>query len=200
MSGPKRAPFPGYTPTSLRLALRKTANEDTCITPLEGGFSIEGDELRIGSDIYELQKVEGDGDCAFHSMIYILHSVVNKKPWKGEEDAYVTTGVDHAGHLRRAFDRYREQMPRDGTWGDEIDWLLFSAMFGVTVNIISYNVLAEGFGEAMHSVIRPCSFGAKVHIPYFVEYDEGGVDAGLNAYVCNHYNTHYDPMRMVSRV
>lgn len=185
--------------SSIRLALKNNAVRGvTHVEHLTGGFSLDGNRMSIGGDTYELVKVDGEGDCAFDSMMYILHHTLNREQWRGARHAYEKTGWGSADEMRKAFDAYRSVV-REGTWGDEIDWLLFCAMFGVTVNIISYIVLDEGPPVAMNSVIWPYSWGAKVYIPGFVNVDKRSVDAGLAGFVCNHDNKHYDPMELVCR-
>lgn len=183
---------------SMRQALKQLNSipETKC---LKGNFDIDGARLTIGDDVYEIVKVPGEGDCAFDAMIYIVHTIVNGKKWRGPPDAYADTGVDSADEFRRAFDLYREGFPRDGTWGDQFDWVVFCAMFGVTVHIISYRVSAAGLENEMHSVIGGDVLGQKAFVPGFVKVSRDAIDTGLHAYVCNHYDTHYDPMRLVKR-
>lgn len=169
------------------------------VRPLSGNFDVDGDHLTIGDDRYRLVKVPGNGDCAFDSMVYIVHAVINNKEWKGVDDAYESTGLGGPNELRRALDPYRGGVERDGEWGDQFDWVVFCAMFGVTVNIISYTVTSEGFGGETHSIIAPDALGARAFAPAFARVDPGGIGSGLHAHVCNHYNVHYDPMCLVSR-
>eukprot|EP00873_Tetraselmis_striata_P043801 jgi/Tetstr1/464065/TSEL_008870.t1 len=186
---------------SIRLALkrmRKSAR-DAEVRRLCGNFDLDGDRLSIGEDRYELVKVPGEGDCAFDAMIYIVHAVVNGDAWRGPEHAYEATGAGSADNLRRAFDLYRDGFPRDGSWGDQFDWVVFCAMFGVTVHVVSYSVGATGFENEMHSVITGDVLGRRAYVPGFVRVDKDALDSGLHAYVCNHCDTHYDPMRLVKR-
>lgn len=185
---------------SIRQALKKLREKAEVETKqLKGNFHIDGPRLTIGDDLYHLIKVPGEGDCAFDTMVYIIHAIINGNTWRGPEDAYKCTGVGSADELRRAFDSYRKDFPRDGAWGDQFDWVVFCAMFGVTVNIISYSVSATGFENEMHSVISSEVLGQKAYVPGFVKVPRESLDSGLHAYVCNHYDTHYDPMRLVKR-
>jgi hypothetical protein len=172
-------------------------SEHACaIREVRGQFELDGSRLTFGGDQYELVKVPGEGDCAFDSMAFILHSVMNGNVWTCPEDAYTSTGIGTANELRMALDQYREGIPRDEGWGDQIDWVVFSAMFGVTVHVISYGVSSTGVCDEKHSVISPSAYGRKVYVPGYVRARDGD---GLHAYVCNHYCVHYDPMRLVRR-
>ena len=166
------------------------------VREVRGGFELDGSTLTFGGDRYELFKVPGAGDCAFDAMAFILHCVVNGGDWSGPEDAYKSTGFGTAVEMRKALDQYRDGAPREGGWGDEVDWVVFSAMFGVTVHMISYGVSSAGVCDEKHSVISPGVYGRKVYVPGYVRAKEGD---GLHAYVCNHYCVHYDPMRLVRR-
>ena len=185
---------------SMRQALKKLREKAAIETAqLKGNFRLDGARLGIGDDLYELIKVPGDGDCAFDTMVYIIHAIVNGNEWRGPRHAYDATGVGSADELRRAFDLYRDGFPRDGAWGDQFDWVVFCAMFGVTVHVVSYGVGPAGFENEMHSVISGEVLGRKAFVPGFVRVARDALDAGLHAHVCNHYDTHYDPMRLVKR-
>ena len=193
----KKKPRAGAGHMSIRVALRRMQEMARVeVRPLEGNFGIDGDDLTIGEDRYRLVKVPGDGDCAFDSMAFIVHCVLNRDEWRGPLDAYERTGLAGPAELRKALDAYRGGLPRDGGWGDQFDWVVFSAMFKVSVNVISYRVTEGGLGGETHSVIGPDVLGAKAYVPGFVR---AGPGEGLHAYVCNHYDVHYDPMRLVAR-
>lgn len=186
---------------SIRTAIRRLQEKAAAVEvlPLRGNFDVDGASLRIGDDRYEMIKVPPDGNCAFDTMLYIVHTVVNMAPWKGPADAYEKTNLGGPDELRKALDAYREGLPREDGWGDQFDWVVFCAMFGVTVHVVSYEVTAVGFGNETHSVITPEALGREAFLPAFSRVHRDSVNIGLHAYVCNHYGKHYDPMRLIER-
>lgn len=188
--------------SSLRLALKRLRAGPAAPaggTRLGGGFDLEGTALRVGGDRYRLVRVPGEGDCAFDSMAYLVHALLNRREWTTPADAYAATGLTSAWEVRKALDQYRTGFPREGRWGDQFDWVVFSAMFGVRLDIVSYRVTEEGFGGETHSVITPETLGARAFVPPFVRVDRDALHAGLSAYLCNHNDVHYDPMVLVER-